>query len=161
MNSDYVFLTDCVDISEAEVIKSFLISQGFNPRIRDEQMRGVAPHLGQVLGKLVLEIPEKEFVAASLILEKHQTPPASLVEEKAPVDTQAIAKKSLFNAILGCILVPVICNFYSMILGYRVLRMEVPLSKISRNRLMLAIVFNSVAFYTWLRFGFLYFQRGH
>ncbi|MEK2646189.1 hypothetical protein [Bdellovibrio sp. BCCA] len=151
--SGYVFLMVCADIGEAQVVKSFLESQGLHPRVRDEQTRSVAPHLGQLLGRLTLEIPEHEFMEASHALEsREQDRPLKIVEEYDE-NTQDLAKKALWNAILGCLLIPVICNFYSMSLGYRVLRTEVPLSDKSRKRLMWAVVFNSLAFYFWLTMG--------
>ncbi|UOF01408.1 hypothetical protein [Bdellovibrio reynosensis] len=154
MNSnEYVFLMDCADFAEAQVIKSFLLSHGLHPRVRDEQTRGVAPHLGQVLGKLTLEIPEHEYMDASLALESKERPSLKLVSTTPLEETQAIAKRSLLNAVLGCVLVPILCNLMSMSMGYRVLKQEVPLSKYSRNKLLLAIVFNSVAFFFWLTIG--------
>ncbi|MFV8258903.1 hypothetical protein ACNQKP_13935 [Bdellovibrio bacteriovorus] len=151
-NTNYVFLMDCADFSEAQVVKSYLTSQGFHPRVRDEQTRGVAPHFGQLLGKLTLEIPEHEYMEASLLMESQEKPRVQIITESG-YDTQALAKKALWNAIIGCTMVPLICNFYSMMLGYRVLRHEVPLSKTSRNRLFLAIVFNSIGFFVWLTVG--------
>lgn len=152
--TDYVFLMDCADFAEAQVIRSFLMSQGLNPRVRDEQTRGVAPHFGQLLGKLVLEIPEHEYVQASLLLESREEPKqAEKPESAVNADTEALAKKALWNAIIGCVLVPIIFNFYSMRLGYRVLRTEVPLGKVSRKRLLWTIFFNSAAFYFWLTIG--------
>ncbi|WP_374074401.1 hypothetical protein [Bdellovibrio bacteriovorus] len=152
-NSGFVFLMDCADIGEAQVIKSFLESQGFHPRVRDEQTRSVAPHLGNLLGKLTLEIPEHEYMDASQTLESRERPRLQVAAETSSEDTQALAKKALWNAILGCVFIPLICNFYSMVLGYRVLRTEVPLSAKSRNRLLWAIFFNSIAFYIWLTIG--------
>ncbi len=128
--------------------------------MRDEKTRGVAPHLAQFLGTLTLEIPEHEFVEASLTLERHEHTIIRVVDDRLSLeDTQSLAQKSLWNAIIGCVLVPVICNFYSMVLGYRVLQAEIPLSKVSRKRLILAIVFNSIAFYFWLTIGLKYFLR--
>ncbi|KYG61801.1 hypothetical protein AZI85_06150 [Bdellovibrio bacteriovorus] len=159
--SNFVFLMDCADFSEAQVVKSFLESQGFHPRVRDEQTRSVAPHLGQLLGKLTLEIPEHEYMEASLELERREPPRIQIVHENDLETTQAMAKKALWNAILGCIFIPLLCNFYSMVLGYRVLRQEVPLTKTSRNRLLWAIVFNSFAFYVWLTIGPKYFFKNY
>lgn len=150
--TDYVFLMDCADFAEAQVIRSFLTSQGFHPHVRDEQTRGVAPHFGQVLGKLTLEVPEHEYIDASLLLESREKLQVKVVIDHG-FDTEGLAKKALWNAIIGCVLVPVICNLYSMILGYRVLRTEVPLGKVSRKRLIWAILFNSIAFYVWLTLG--------
>lgn len=153
--SDYVFLIDCADFAEAQVIRSFLTSQGFHPRVRDEQTRGVAPHFGQLLGKLSLEIPEYEYIEASLLLESREKqemtteiPPEAGTAQN--FRTEVLAKKALWNAIIGCVFLPIICNLYSMMLGYRVLRTEIPLGKVSRNRLLWAILFNSFAFYIWL-----------
>lgn len=142
----------CSEFSEAQVVKSFLMAQGFHPRVRDEQTRSVAPHFGQLLGKLTLEIPEAEYMAASQALENREQQSVRIVTEIVN-DTEGLAKKALWNAILGCTLVPVICNLYSMILGYRVLKAEIPLGKVSRKRLLWAIVFNSLSFYGWLVFG--------
>lgn len=152
-NTSYVFLLECADFSEARVAKSFLESQGFHPRVRDEQMRSVAPHLGDALGKLIIEIPEKEFLAASHALEsiEPERKPAVVTDSE---ETQGLAKKCLWNSILGLIIVPVLCNVYSMVLGLRVLAREMPLSKTSKKRLMLAMLFNTVAFYFWLTIGF-------
>lgn len=154
-NKSYVFLLECADFSEARVAKSFLESQGFHPRVRDEQTRSVAPHLGDALGKLVIDIPESEFLSASQALESIEPQP-----EREPVkdsiETQDMAKKCLWNAILGLIILPVLCNVYSMILGLRVLGREMPLSAVSKRRLMMAMVINAVAFYFWLIFGFKY-----
>ncbi|WP_347357883.1 hypothetical protein [Bdellovibrio sp.] len=150
---NYVFLMDCADFSEAQVIRSFLMAQGLHPRVKDEQTRGVAPHFGQLLGKLTLEIPEHEYMEASQLLESREQPRIQIVTVQQDVDTEALAKKALWNAILGCVFVPLLCNFYSMALGYRVLRQERPLGRVSRNRLLLAILFNSIAFYGWLYFG--------
>lgn len=148
----YVFLTECQDFSQAQIIKSFLESQGFHPRVRDEQTRAIAPHLGQFLGRLIIDIPEIEFMAASHSLEsREQAPTLNEVSPSYEIEfSQALAKKALWNAILGCLVMPVICNLYSMILGVRVLRMERPLSPLSRKRLLWAIGFNSFAFYFWL-----------
>ncbi|MBV2169450.1 MAG: hypothetical protein KUL82_12160 [Bdellovibrio sp.] len=151
--SGYVFLMDCADFAEAQVVKSFLESQGLHPKVRDEQTRGVAPHFGQLLGRLTLEIPEIEYMEASKALESRERPRLAIAPEFSYEHTQSLAKKSLWNAIIGCVFLPLICNFYSMILGYRVLQQEVPLGKISRNRLLWAIFFNSLAFYVWLTLG--------
>ncbi|MEN0057520.1 MAG: DUF2007 domain-containing protein [Bdellovibrio sp.] len=162
-DSSFVFLTTCADISEAQVIKSFLEAQGFHPFLRDEKTQGVAPHLSQFLGKITLEIPENEFPAASQALEKAEqaakeesavTPPPPAFNLQ---HTQQMAKKALWNALLGCILIPLFCNFYSMLLGYRVLKTEVPLSSVSKRRILWAILFNSLAFYIWLSIGPSYF----
>ncbi|MGZ3769652.1 MAG: hypothetical protein ACXVCP_08555 [Bdellovibrio sp.] len=152
--TNYVFFMDCADFAEAQVIRSFLMSEGLHPRVRDEQTRGVAPHFGQLLGKLILEIPEHEYMQASQLLEGRQeaTQPEK-TEIPVQIDTEALAKKALWSAIIGCILVPIILNFYSMALGYRVLRSEVPLGKVSRTRLLWTIFFNSAAFYFWLTVG--------
>lgn len=146
----YVFLTLARDFEEATIIKSMLQAEGLHPRVRDENIRSIAPHFGQALGKLEVEIPEEEFQAASLSLERNEPPRVVIVEETHDLEhTQALAKKCLSNAILGFLLVPLICNFYSMILGFRVLRMERPLSPLSRKRLLIAIGFNSIAFFIW------------
>ncbi|MGE5086374.1 MAG: hypothetical protein ACM3MG_08760 [Bacillota bacterium] len=165
--SSYVFLTQCADFSQAQVVKSFLTSQGFHPKVRDEQMRTVTPHLETLLGKLIVEVPEHEFLAASAALEEleKQHLQVSLsadhdTDDLALEASQKLAKKCLMSAILGCLFIPVIGNLYSMILGWRVLKSEFPLSKISRTRLLLAILFNSWGFYIWLVFGFKYFL-GH
>lgn len=164
--SSYVFLTECSDIAEAGVIKSFLESQGFHPKIRDEQMRTVAPHLQNLLGKLLIEVPEFEFLSASQALEEleHEnslklvsTDPDTTAPDSDLLHTQSLAKKALINSVLGCIFIPLVCNLYSMILGWRVLRQERPLTAVSGKRLMLAILFNSIAFYVWLTFGTKYF----
>lgn len=149
----FVFLTECADFSEARVVKSFLESQGFHPRVRDEQLRSVAPHLGDALGKLILEVPEHEFLQASQSLENVERP-REVTSLPSSDPSQDLAKKTLLNAILGVFVVPVLCNVYSMILGFRVLGREMPLSKKSRQRLTLAMVFNAFAFYFWLIYGF-------
>lgn len=159
MASGYVFLTECSDFSEAQVIKSFLISRHFHPQIRDEQTRSVAPHLGGFLGRLVIDIPEHEFLEASFALEKFQDTQLRVVtEDETPASqqlqrTQDLSKKCLINSIIGCILVPILCNFYSLILAYRVLTNEKPLTDLSRRRLMWSVFFNAMGFYIWLIFG--------
>lgn len=160
--SKKVFLTECTDLSQVQVLKSFLEAQGFHPQVRDEKTRGVAPHLSQLLGKLILEVPEHEFLGASQLLESIEaaSPSQNRTEESLAFSySQSLAKKSLWNAILGVILVPLLCNFYSMILGYRVLKIEKPLSPLSRNRLLWAILFNTMAFYIWLMIGPKYFKN--
>jgi hypothetical protein len=161
--SSHVFLTECSDFAQATVIKSYLMSQGLHPRVRDEQMRAVAPHLEQFLGKLIMEIPEEEFVTASEALESLQDSnklrtadeeDALQAKDAALTESQAMAKQCLINAVLGCIIIPVACNLYSMILGFRVLGREMPLSRVSRTRLLMAMGFNALGFYIWLTFGF-------
>lgn len=162
--SSHVFLTQCADFAQAQVIKSFLTSQGFHPRVRDEQTRTMAPHFEQLLGKLIIEVPEHEALDASAALEALEKEnavnpvqtPEKEAQESALAASQELAKKCLMNAIIGCTFIPVICNLYSMMLGLRVLKNEFPLSKVSRNRLILAILFNSLGFYVWLTFGFKY-----
>ncbi|MNS90120.1 hypothetical protein D3C72_1241550 [compost metagenome] len=171
MSSGYVFLTDCSDFSEAQVVRSYLLSLGFSPKVRDEQMRSVAPHLNHLLGKLIIDIPEDEFFDASQALEKMERPNLSAVNdstatnsadekaEKALTQSQAMAKKALANSILGCIFLPVICNLYSIYLGLKVLKTEKPLSSKSRARIMWSMAFNTIAFYFWLTFGPTFFLR--
>lgn len=153
-HGNYVFLMVCNDFTEAKVIKSYLESLNLNPRIKDENTRGIAPHFENLLGKLVVEIPEYQFMDASLALEEKEKPTLKVSNDETQLqETQSLAKKSLLNAILGCVFIPVICNFISMSMGYRVLKNEKPLSAISRNRLLWAILFNSIAFFAWLTYG--------
>lgn len=161
--SSNVFLTECSDFGEARVLKSFLESQGFHPKVRDEQTRSVAPHLQNFLGKLIIEIPESEFMGASQaleLLEKENS--KNKPEKETPLEeaetmlrhTQDMAKKALMNSILGCILIPLFSNLYSMVIIWRVLMLERPLSRLSGQRLILAILFNSLGLYLWLTIGF-------
>ncbi len=72
MNNDnkFVFLMDCADINEVQVVKSYLTALGFHPRIKDEYTRTVAPHYTNLLGNLSIEVPENEFIQASKIIEE-------------------------------------------------------------------------------------------
>ena len=161
--SSLVFLTECADIGEAQVVKSFLEAQGFHPRVRDEYTRTVAPHMQNLLGKLVIDIPEFEFAEASQALENLEIPkPLHLVqaeEEEANLreeqlrSTQSLAKKSLINAVLGCVFIPILCNIYSLVLAYRVVQTEKPLTKVSGQRILLALLFNGLGIYVWATFG--------
>lgn len=166
MNSN-VFLTECDSFTQAQIVKSFLEAQGFHPKVRDEQMRTIAPHFENLLGKLIIEVPEIEFLAASQALEdfdKVQTANLKLVEPEEEdsylLHTQGLAKKALTNSILGIIFLPMVCNLYSLVLSWRVIRTERPLTPTSGKRLLLAIIFNSLGFYIWLTFGVKYFLRG-
>lgn len=152
--NNYVFLMDCSDLAEIQVVRSYLTAEGFHPRIRDEQTRGVAPHFGHLLGKLVLEIPEPEYIRASLLLKGRQSNSPETVHPPTQPDTEALAKKALWNSIIGCVLVPLIFNFYSLIISYRVIRQESPLGNVSRKRLLLALFFNSLSFYFWLTLAY-------
>lgn len=161
-----MFLTECADFGEAQVVKSFLVSQGFHPKVRDEQMRTVAPHLQNLLGKLVIEIPEVEFMSASEALEGLEKQRLEIVRPEdhdeqaaALAITQGTAKRSLINAVLGCVFIPVLCNLYSMFLTWKVLAEERPLSRISRTRIALATIFNILGFYFWLTFGLKHFLQ--
>lgn len=152
-NANYVFLVDCADINEVQVVKSFLQAQGFNPRVRDEYTRTVAPHYTNLLGRLNIEVPEDEFREASHALEERndemrQT--VSTYKNEINDDHSHYAQRALLLAILGVILVPVFGGLYSMFMGYKALTKEKPMSSKSRNRLWLAILFNSVGFYVWL-----------
>ena len=149
--SEFVFLADCGDLGEAQVLKSFLEAEGFHPRVRDLHTRTVASHLGTALGKLTLEVPDDEFIAASQTLEKRVVPitEAPPAEESHLVWTQGLAKKAMWNAVLGMVIIPLLPNFYSMALGYRVLKTEKPISGTSLNRIFWAIVFNSITFVVW------------
>ncbi|WP_413581840.1 hypothetical protein [Bdellovibrio sp. HCB288] len=160
--STYVFLTEVANFSEAQVVKSFLVAQGFHPRLRDEMTRSVAPHLETFLGKLIIEIPENEFLAASSSLEQLEDSQAEKIAEQDETlllknqnlqESQDMAKRCLINAVLGCVLIPVVCNLYSMLLGFRVLGKEMPLSQLTRTRLVMAFVFNCFGFYIWLTYG--------
>lgn len=161
LNSNYVFLTDCNDFSQAQVVKSYLISLGFHPRVRDEQTRTVAPHFENLLGKLRIDIPGYEFLAASAALEKLESSPAPDEQNAGRKDdlqeTQALAKKALANAILGCVFIPLLCNFYSIYLALIVLKKERPLSPKSRSRITWSVIFNALAFYIWFLIGPRYF----
>lgn len=166
--SSYVFLVECSDFSEAQVLKSFLESQDFHPKVRDEQFRSVAPHMQNLLGKLVIEVPEVEFLKASEALEKleiskskeHLTLASQAdTEQEHQQFTQGLAKKAVTNAIIGCIFIPLLCNLYSLVLSWRVVREERPLTSVSGKRLILAILFNSLGFYIWLTMGAKYFLQ--
>ncbi|WP_413574804.1 hypothetical protein ACLVWU_11290 [Bdellovibrio sp. HCB290] len=139
-----------------------MVAQGFHPRLRDELTRSVAPHLETFLGKLIIEIPEGEFLAASSALEQLEDEQAeknadqdetALLKNQSLLESQEMAKKCLINAVLGCVLIPLICNLYSMLLGFRVLGKEMPLSRLTRTRLIMAFFFNCIGFYIWLTYG--------
>ena len=169
MSNGYVFLTECADFSEAQVVKSYLVAQGFSPQVRDEQMRTVAPHLSNLLGKLTIDIPEYEFLEASQALEKmernlhvvrddeeqaeHGEDGVVIIHEDTTAYTQSLSKKALANAIIGCILVPIICNVFSIRLIYRVVTQEKPLSAKSRYNILWALLFNTIGLYFWLTTG--------
>ena len=167
MATNYVFLTEVADFTEAQVVKSLLEGMHLNPRFRDQQMRSIAPHLGNALGAFTIEIPEDEFLKASQALEHLQNESRSQIEEEKNnpshedmlVLTQELAKKSLLSSVLGCIFLPIVGSLYSMILGARVLNAERPLTPISRRRLMWAIFFNIIALYAWLVIGPRYFTH--
>lgn len=146
----------CSDFTEAQVIKSFLEAQGFHPRLRDEQTRSVAPHFEQLLGKLTLEIPEVERQEANTLLEAQQQQQLTNSQEAETIDIDGLARKALWNAILGCTLVPVLCTLYSVYLILSTLRAQTPLGKPSRTRLLWAVAFNglAIAAWVWLYFGF-------
>jgi hypothetical protein len=165
MPPKYVFLTEVSDFAEAQVVKALLESMHLNPRLKDEQMRTIAPHWGQILGKMIMEIPEDEFMKASQALEQMQDTHRPAVEESKKTDeahltfTQELAKKALLSAILGCVFIPIICNIYSLVLGYKVIRIERPLTKVSGKRLMWALLFNGIGFSIWLTIGPKYFFK--
>ncbi len=154
---EYVFLTDCGDLGEARVLMSYLESLGLHPRARDLHTRSIASHLSSALGKLTIEVPAYEFMEASRALEKREVP----IQEAPPAEethltwTQGLAKKSLNSALIGLVVFPILPNFYSMVLGYRVLKSEKPFTSVSRNRLFWAVVVNSVTFIFW----FMYFPQ--
>ena len=166
MSNGYVFLTQCTDFSEAQVVRSYLISQGFSPKVRDENMRTVAPHMANLLGKLVIDIPENEFIEASQALEKMDRKlfvvedeqevgedGVQIIHEDTTAYTQSLSKKALANAILGCILVPIICNVFSIRFIYTVLTTEKPLTSKSRSNILWALMFNTIGLYFWLLSG--------
>lgn len=162
----YVFLTVCSDFALAQVVKSYLVSQGFAPKVRDEQTRSIAPHFGQLLGKLTMEIPEDQFLAASTALEELENansvslaPTPLQQEEDQRAEVQSLAQKALLNSILGCSLLPLICTFISIFQGLKVLKLERPLSRSSRKRILWSLFFNTVAFYIWLAIGPQYFWK--
>lgn len=166
--SHYVFLTECYDFGEAQILKSYLQSLGFHPKVRDEQIRTVAPHLQNLMGKLIIEIPENEFLNASAALENLENNPLANTRlkivgreaaEEHLIFTQGLAKKALTNAILGCIFIPLFCNLFSLALCWRVIRQERPLTAVSGKKLLLAILFNSLGLYIWLTFGVKYFLQ--
>lgn len=156
-----VFLTICNDFAQAQVFKSYLVAQGFHPSVRDEQTRTIAPHFGQLLGKLTIEIPEDEFMAASAALEQlEEQNRLTLADEpqtNTNEETQALAKKALLNSILGCSFVPLICTGLSVYQGLQVLSREKPLTKASQKRILWSLLFNTLSFYIWLALGPKYF----
>lgn len=166
MPPQYVFLAEVADFTEAQVVKALLESMYLHPRLRDEQTRAIVPHMNQLLGKLVIEIPEDEFMKASQALEQMQdihrpTVEASKDTEEAYLTfSQELAKKALLSAVLGCVFIPLVCNIYSIILSFRVIRTERPLTRVSGKRLMWAILFNAGGFYMWLTLGTKYFLKG-
>lgn len=153
INSDYVFLMDCADFSEAQVVRSYLLSQGFHPRVRDEQTRSVAPHFGQLLGRLTLEVPEAEFLSASQALEKFEKPPLAVAEEEQDAHSVALrmmGRRAVWNAILGMFILPIACNIYSLYLSFRVFRAEFPIASQNKRYLLWASIFNCLSIYFWL-----------
>lgn len=157
-----VFLTVCNDFAQAQVVKSYLVAQGFSPSVRDEQTRTIAPHFGQLLGKLTIEIPEDEFMAASAALERLEEKNRLTLAEEPQAnaqleETQGLAQKALLNSILGCSFIPLICTGISVYQGLKVLSMEKPLTKASQKRILWSLLFNTLAFYIWLALGPKYF----
>lgn len=57
-------LTELNSFAEAQVVRSFLESEGFNPILADEQTRTIAPHLEYFLGRVRIMIPELEYNSA-------------------------------------------------------------------------------------------------
>lgn len=160
----YVFIAECRDLSEARVIISYLEAHGFHPRASQEKTREIAPHLAQLMGKLSIEIPENEAIEASLALEELETKRQEIIKnsplnsreqeyERLLSESQEVAKKSFYCSILGAVLLPILMNFYSLKLAYRVMKTESPVSQKSWRFLLAAGFFNSISFYFWFNFG--------
>ena len=150
-----VFLTEANSFEQAQVIKSLLKSNGLHPHFRDENMRSIGPHLNPMMGRIIIDIPEIEFLLASQILEQHELEKKSesQPDKKSKVEEQEnLAKKVLISSILGCLILPIAASIYSMILGFRLLKTQPPLNKVILRRLALAVLFNSLALIYWLTF---------
>lgn len=155
----YVFVHEVRDLTEAKVVISYLNAHGFLARVRDEQTREMAPHLNLLLGRLLIEVPEHQAVDASLALEEMIRRREELLaknpsgEQKEYEDllaqSQNTARSSFICAVLGTFLIPILLNFYSLRLGYRVMKTESPVSKKSWRYLLAAGAFNSLSFWFW------------
>lgn len=57
-------LIELNSFAEAQVVRSYLASEGFNPILTDEQTRTIAPHLEYFLGRIRIMVPEVEYNSA-------------------------------------------------------------------------------------------------
>lgn len=155
----YVFVHEVRDLAEARVVISFLEAHGVTARIRDEKMRETAPHLEYLMGKLLIEVPESQAIEASQCLEEMlrrreallaKNPTGEQKEyEELLAASQNTARSAFISAVLGTFLIPLLLNFYSLKLGFRVMKTESPVSPKSWRYLLAAGVFNMLSFWFW------------
>ncbi len=160
----YVFISESKNLAEAQIVVSYLEAHGFHPQIKDLNMRQMAPHFETFLGKIIIEIPEEEAIEASLCIENLERAKAaqidSYMKDRSPDSQEALLEASQANArramlcgLFGVFLIPILLNFYSMMLIFRVMRTERPVSSKSWKYLLYGAAFNLLAFIFWFNFG--------
>lgn len=148
-----VFLVEANSFSEAQVIKNLLVSQGLNPLFRDENIRTIAPHYEHLFGKIIIEIPDHEFIEASQMIER------MIDENRSRSSTENLdnssssinyARKSLNMAVIGVFLLPMLGSFYSTILVFRAFKKSKFLNKQELLQTFAAMMINIFACCFWL-----------
>lgn len=147
-----VFLIEAQSFAEAQIIKNILISHHLKPFFRDENTRSIAPHYEHLLGKIIIEVPEDEFIQASKIIEQMQD--RNLRNEKTSdnevdLQTNDYAKKSLQMSMIGLFL-PLFGSLYSTILVFRALKHVRVLKKQEFYNVFFSMMINIFAFSFWL-----------
>lgn len=160
----YVFISEARSLTEAQVVASYLEAHGFHPQIKDLNTRQLAPHFETFLGKISIEVPEAEAIEASLCIENLERAKSeqkkNYLKDRDPdeeevllASSQANARRAMLCALFGLIFIPILLNFYSMMLSFRVMRTERPVSSKSWKYLLYGAVFNLIAFGFWFNFG--------
>ena len=148
-----VFLIQANSFSEAQVIKNLLLSHDLHPFFRDENIRTIAPHYEQLLGKIIIEISEDEFVQASQLIEQMQDQDRrnQKINEDVIVDRPIdYAKKSLQMAVIGAIILPILGSFYSTILAFRAFKNVRRLNQQELLHVFASMMINIFSFCFWL-----------
>lgn len=148
----WVELERATNIAEAEVIRSFLQSQGIEVLIPDEHTARTMHYLTPMLGFVRIQVQEHNVAAAQdalkkmriTIAEEHQPEPYPTTEQ-----ADALALRASRTAIFGVMMVPLVLNLYSVFVMWECLSSKATFSAKGRRHFIVAFIFNFIGILGW------------
>lgn len=135
-------------VMDADVACSFLESNGLEAEVESRHLGTIMPHATQAIGGIRISVAAEDEEQAKGLLAS--LPAIDLSEPLENKDRAVVnlMKRAAYGAMLGCIILPVISNLYSVFLFFQARKWNSDLFWEQKKLILIGVIFNLIGFMT-------------